>query len=197
MSCRLLKISRIPTFCSNATQVRRDAFEALRKLLGHISALSPVVIAIDDLQWGDLDSLAFLAELTLPLSAPSVMLLLSFRSEDAASSLPIGVVRTFKSSLVEASAWTEIPVSGLSEEEGRDLLELLQKSGPRTTKERASDILQESGGSPLLLIELLRFSSSKGNAEDSGKPAATLLVSEMIRHRAANLALSARQLLEP
>ncbi len=65
-------------------QLRRRAFEALRELFGRMSDRRPVVISIDDVQWGDLDSLAFLTDLVLPPNAPALMLILAFRSESAA-----------------------------------------------------------------------------------------------------------------
>jgi serine/threonine protein kinase/tetratricopeptide (TPR) repeat protein len=177
-------------------QVRRRAFEALCELLGRMTDRSPVVIAIDDLQWGDLDSIAFLAELVLPANAPALMLLLSFRSEEAGNSPPLRALREFQHRLRDADSWFEIEIQGLSEAEGRDLLDLLQRKTLAISEEHLHDILRESGGSPLLLSELLLFASREIEAGEKAKPAGSILLSEMIRHRAGTLSPTARRLLE-
>ncbi len=177
-------------------QMRRRAFEALCELLGRMTDRGPVVIAIDDLQWGDLDSIAFLAELVLPANAPALMLLLSFRTEEAESSPPLKALREFQHRLRDANSWIEIEIQGLSEREGRDLLDILQHKTLTISEDQLHDILREADGSPLLLNELLRFASLEMEEGETARPAGTILLSEMIRHRAGTLSPTARRLLE-
>ncbi len=154
------------------------------------------MIAIDDLQWGDLDSIAFLAELVLPTNAPLLTLLLWFRTEEAESSPPLRALRAFQDRLRDANSWIEIEIQGLSESEGRDLLDLLQRKTLTIGEEQLRDILREADGSPLLLSELLRFASLELAEGEVARPAGSILLTEMIRHRAGTLSPTARRLLE-
>ncbi|MFN0249929.1 MAG: serine/threonine-protein kinase, partial [Kofleriaceae bacterium] len=61
---------------------RRSAFEALRALFVEVSAVRPIVLFLDDVQWGDVDSARLLAELVRPPSSPRMFVIAASRPQE-------------------------------------------------------------------------------------------------------------------
>src|SRR5262249_27895029 len=135
-------------------ELRKRAFAAVRELLARLADRTTLVVYIDDLQWGDADSAALLADLMRPPDPPPLLLLCCYRSEDAETS-PL-----LRELLVDDATGgvdvRSISVGPLASAEARDLaMNLLGRDAP-VTRALAERVARESGGSPFFVDELVR-----------------------------------------
>ncbi|NUQ72678.1 MAG: protein kinase [Polyangiaceae bacterium] len=163
----------------------RAAF-ALRSLLGHVGQPPPVLF-IDDLQWGDLDSMKLLLELLRAPGSP-LLLIVTYRTEEAATS---PVLQAFLYGLreVDGASVRDMPVGELAPAEALALAEALlpQCLAPERRK-RASDIAVEGRGHPFFITEHAR--AVRLDASASGG------LDALLNARIERLAEPARRLLE-
>lgn len=148
---------RRTTHTSNAMQLRRAAFLALRDLLSSLGQQRPLVLYIDDLQWGDPDSASLLSEVLRPPRAPRLLWIACYRSEDEASSPMLRALQSGGPREVEGSDVRRIDVDPLSVDDAYRLsLELLERNDDEA-RELAAAIATEAHGSPFLVEELARW----------------------------------------
>jgi serine/threonine protein kinase/tetratricopeptide (TPR) repeat protein len=169
----------------NALELRRQAATALRELLGRISDRTPLVLAIDDLQWGDLDSASLLQEMLRLPHPPPVLLLLAYRSEDSRAPL----VRALREWLLSDAARRDVrtlDVDELTTEQAYELAHRELADQADIPPERCSEIALESRGNSFFVHELVRHSLTVGG------PAR---LDSVIRERVAALPESAQHLL--
>jgi eukaryotic-like serine/threonine-protein kinase len=169
--------------------VRRRAFAALRELLASLSSRRPMVIYIDDVQWGDTDSAALLLELVRPPYAPPVMFVLAYREEDAQTAPFLTEVNSHWPSGANVR---DVVLGPLDTEEARRLALGLLGSNDEAARNIAEAIGRESGGSPFLVEELAR--SAVGKLSEAHDAKVTL--EQMVGERLAGLPQEARRLVE-
>jgi serine/threonine protein kinase/tetratricopeptide (TPR) repeat protein len=145
-------------------ELRRRAFGALRELFSRIAARAPLVIFIDDLQWGDADSDALLADIVGPPRPPAILLIASYRTEElrrapgseGAPETPLS--RALRSSdAPEGSGIVvrELSIGELTFEESERMASALLGAD---AEGRASEIASEAEGNPLFIDALARHS---------------------------------------
>jgi len=127
-----------------AHELRGRVFTAMRSLFARLADRSPLVIAIDDLQWADDDGLALITEL--------------LRSPDAPSILVVGTMRPAREKEPRIRAAFPdahvIALAPLLAEESCELVERLLGEGARTGSTALRALAAEAGGHPLFLSEL-------------------------------------------
>lgn len=175
-----------------AWQVRRRAFAAFRELLGRIASVRPVLLGLDDLQWGDDDSGALLSELFRESGAPSLCFVGAFRGEEAGESpLLSRLMRENTGDLTLPSA-VHIALGALPVEDSSRLA--AQLMGARRDRALLVErIVRVSEGNPFLLGELtwcLQQSSAEEPLADEA------LVSHLVELRIASQTPAARRMLE-
>jgi predicted ATPase len=171
--------------------IRLRGFEALSELLVALAAQTPpLVLLIDDLQWGDADSAAFLQHLLSRGGSFPILFVFIYRSDEAQSS-PLLKRFLEKNTAVHR---INLPVRDLNDAAARELaLALLRRESnesPEAAERLVAGIANDSRGNPFLIRELVRYLQ----ATETGATPAPL--ADLIGLRVARLPETTRRLLE-
>ncbi len=170
----------------DSPEVRRRAFAALRTLLANLASQAPLVLFIDDLQWGDLDSAGLLTELLRAPDPPPLLLIASYRSDERETSPLLNALLPALAKPTEGREFREIEVNELSLQDARELAELLLDDAAGGVS-HADAIARESGGNPFFVEELVRQVIDTGELRR---------LDDVLQARIAQLPDHARELLE-
>ena len=167
------------------------AFAALGELLARLADPRPLALWIDDLQWGDPGSVRALQRLLAPagragLTAPAVLLIASYRSEDSVTSPALHVLQDM--SVAPGLSVQAIELGPLAPAETLALAEAVL--GVDTAPARLRGLAAEAQGSPQFLHDLARFVAHGPGAA----PEVTL--DELLEIRIARLTDPQRRLLD-
>ena len=153
-----------PPSDADATEVRQRAFEALRQLLSRLAQQRRLVLWIDDLQWGDTDSAALLAYLLRPPDVPPLVLLLSYRSEDAAGISTLAALRDLGRDGRGIDV-QYIDIGPLTDPAATQLITRLSPPG-LCDDQLTRKIVTEARGAPFAIAEIARYlHSRRGGSE--------------------------------
>lgn len=186
-----------PTEAPDPQEFRRRAFGALRGLLSALAKRHPLVLFIDDLQWGDPDGTAQLARLFQAPEPPAMLLLACHRTEDGKLSPAIQVFRGLLAGTSTESL--DLWLKELPEPEALDLARALLGRGFAHSEDRAAWIARNSGGSPFFIAELSRQVLAAGASSGDRGPQAwarPLSLDPLILDRVAGLPEAGRRVVE-
>ncbi|PYQ26729.1 MAG: hypothetical protein DMF56_23400 [Acidobacteria bacterium] len=179
----------------DSVELRRRAFAALRELMSRMTDEHRVILFLDDVQWGDRDSAALLAELLRPPDAPPLLLVACHRTEEAETSPMLIELKKLRETEGALGDLREIEIGELTAAEARNLARSLLLPDASESFDRVESIAKEGGGSPFFIVELARFSEATGvvaaDVEGSGA-----VLDKLIRARVGLLPEVARDLLE-
>jgi hypothetical protein len=167
-------------------ELRRRGAIALHDLLCNVARATRLVVFVDDMQWGDVDSARLFADVMRSADPPPMLLVLAYRSEDAQRS---PVLRL----LGDRTGLRPIAVSELTATEGRALVTAI-------APERAHDarfvdsVVHEAGGSPFFIDEIARHLDVREEAE--ALPPAVGMLDAVLRRRIERLSDASRTCLE-
>jgi len=180
-------------------ELRRRAFAALRELLARLGDRGALIVAVDDLQWGDADSAAMLIEVMRPPDAPVLLFAATYRTEDESTS---PLLRALASA--GALGVGDAPAGGF---DARALRveplapgEALALAGSLLHGDRglAEAVARESRGSPYFIAELVRHVQAGALDLDAADadPGRRLALDDVLWSRVRRLPDDAREVLE-
>jgi serine/threonine protein kinase len=172
--------------------VRRQAFSALRELISALAKRRPLVVYIDDVQWGDTDSAALLLELIRPPDAPPVLLIATHRDNALETSAFLRELKEHWPAGVDAR---DITVGALSAEDGQRLALALLNASDVLAQRTARAVAREARGNPFLVEELVRGNLGYGAGQE-GHTLAVLTLDQMVSQRLTRLPDVVRRVLE-
>jgi serine/threonine protein kinase len=169
---------------------RARAFRAFAELFGRLSDQADVVLFIDDLQWSDQDSVLLLRALFEGPEPLPILLVGTYRSDEAAHSPLLADLLELARSRPELS-FEDAEVGALDHAEATTLAEQLLLQSSVGNVAIAQQIASESQGVPLFIHELVRHV-----LREDAAPEHEVSLSEVLAGRIASLPPSAGALLE-
>ena len=191
-------ISAVSTLPEHANRdpmrTRELAFKGLGELVREASRGKPVVLAIDDAQWGDADSVALLLEMVRPPAPVPLLVILSHRDGDlGASSFLSDLLRRWP----PAVPMSEVALGPLDLCDSRALV--LRELGSETESALAiaDFIARESAGNPFL-AQALAYGAKNAisSPQQSGDGDSRAGVQRLVEARVADLGDEAHRVLE-
>ncbi|HEY3817642.1 MAG TPA: protein kinase [Polyangiaceae bacterium] len=171
-------------------QQRRRAFEAFRQLVGRVAERRRVTLWIDDLQWGDVDSLLALREVILADEAPAVLLIVSFRVQETGPGQVLKAAGALFDQL-PAERVDTITLEALDSAATLRLARALCDTHGVAPDRIADAVATESSGIPFFIGAIAQRRAESGSSSADG-----VALSQVVRERMGKLTDRERSLVE-
>jgi eukaryotic-like serine/threonine-protein kinase len=138
---------------AGARALQTAGYRALSRLLEAIAKVVPLVLLLDDLQWGDEDSARLLYEVFGSPKAPRCLLVFAYRSDLFPNSRCLLALRQGSDCLEDGLACMDVPLGPLGKNEALELAGTLSRGA--ISAERLQQITSLAEGSPFYITELI------------------------------------------
>lgn len=138
------------------TELRLRGFAAIRELVARLSEQRRLVLVVDDLQWADDDSAQLMKELFAGEGAPRCLLLAT--SREARPPALRRLLLALHDGDARGAHFEELPLSGLSAAESRELARQAVRAGKKVELPLGS-IAEEAKGNPFFVLALSRHAA--------------------------------------
>jgi serine/threonine protein kinase len=175
-------------------ELRHRAAAALGELLARLGDRHPLILFIDDLQWGDKDSASLLSDILTPPYAPNFLGIGCFRTEDAAGSPFLQALEDFRRRAMLSCEERQLNMGELDPDDTRELARKIlggESQGSDTSVVDA--VARESAGRPFLVYELVEHLQSSAEGLLDAEP---LALGDVLWRRIKALPEQSRHFLE-
>jgi eukaryotic-like serine/threonine-protein kinase len=173
---------------------QQRAFGALSLLLKNLAQGRQIVLAIEDVQWGDLESGRLLRALLEGPDAPCLSVLATARDEEGEPTPLLRELLRDAGQALDAAAVQLLPLSVFAPHEAEAMARLLL--GQTASSEAVRGVAEESLGIPFFIDELARFAGGAATSRGLMLPEdSELRLDLMLQRRINDLACDARHTL--
>ncbi len=189
----------VPTTSLEPEQEKRRLFQALAQFLVRLAARQPLFVVVEDLHWSDDTSLEFLLYLARRIASQPILLLLTYRSDEAQPGLS-----HFLAGLDRERLATELALTRLTSVEVDEMLRAIFGLTRSVRAEFLDALYALTEGNPFFIEEVLKSLIAAGEIFYADgmwdrKPMGDLhiprSVHDAVQRRVAQLSESARHLL--
>ena len=167
---------------------RQRLFDALGRFLFELGAARRTAVVVEDVQWADPSTLAFLDYLLAPGHAPGVPLVLTCRSDEA----PTPLVVDWFERVHRHPQVRRLELGPMTEMETGEQVELLL--GHRPSRQFVRDIFHRSEGNAFFTEQLVAVSQEE-MPDRSGRPSLPAGLTTLLLARSARVSAGARDVM--